>query len=300
MDETSPALTPTNNDDYILSQNMPSSDSAQSLSRQVSRSGSFFSDDYYDTGLPPPERLTVFDLLENLEIPQRLERLQTSLNAQKEKVRQQRQFLSTAGADAKERVVDRFRRRVPSPEEQFDRYRRRVRDGVDKLGRRWNDQQAVTGREKLAFCAAVLNIFISGYLIGGHAEWFPAWYTAQLLYFMPIRFYTYHRRGYHYFLADLCYFVNALLLLSIWVFPNSRRLFLSVYCLAFGNNAIAIAMWRNMLVFHSLDKITRLVRDICLLQFHHLKWGTLETNRFIIVFSFISCHVLHCIASFTS
>lgn len=75
---------------------------------------------------------------------------------------------------------------------------------------------------------------------------------------MPIRFYTYRKRGYHYFLADLCYFVNFLLLLSIWIFPNSKRLFISTYCLTMGNNAIAIAMWRNSLVFHSFDKVTSL------------------------------------------
>jgi hypothetical protein len=75
---------------------------------------------------------------------------------------------------------------------------------------------------------------------------------------MPIRYYTYHRRGYHYFMADLCYFVNLMLLLSIWVFPNSRRLMISAYCLSYGNNAWAIAMWRNSMVFHSLDKVTSL------------------------------------------
>lgn len=91
-----------------------------------------------------------------------------------------------------------------------------------------------------------------------HREWVHVWYSLQLLYFMPVRYYTYHKRGYHYFLADLCYFVNVLLLLSIWVFPNSRRLMISTYCLAYGNNAWAIAMWRNALVFHSLDKVTSL------------------------------------------
>ncbi|PUU74499.1 hypothetical protein B9Z19DRAFT_1092689 [Tuber borchii] len=75
---------------------------------------------------------------------------------------------------------------------------------------------------------------------------------------MPIRYFTYHKRGYQYFLADLCYFVNLLLLLNIWIFPNSRRLMISTYCLAYGNNAWAIAMWRNSLVFHSLDKVTSL------------------------------------------
>jgi len=47
-----------------------------------------------------------------------------------------------------------------------------------------------------------------------------------------------------------------LLVLTIWFFPQSKRLLISTYCLAFGNNAIAIAMWRNSLVFHSLDKTT--------------------------------------------
>jgi hypothetical protein len=132
-----------------------------------------------------------------------------------------------------------------------------MKESVDRLGRRWNDAKVVTVREKIAFIAGVLNIFISGYLIGAHPQSFYYWFTAQLCYFMPIRYYTYHARGYHYFLADLCYFVNLLLLLSIWFFPNSKRLFISTYCLAYGNNAVAIAMWRNSMVFHSLDKITR-------------------------------------------
>ena len=245
------------NDDNATSSSSTSNFATPSPLHASSSMSSFFADESYDAGVPPPERMTIFDLLDNLEIPQRLERLQSSISAQKEKVRQQRLMLSTAGADAKGRVVDQLRRRVASPEEQLDHYRLRVRKAVDRLGRQWNNQQAVSNREKLSFCAAVMNIFISGYLIGGHAQWFPLWYTLQLLYFMPVRFYTYQKRGYHYFLADLCYFTNALLLLSIWVIPNSKRLFLSVYCLAFGNNAIAIAMWKNMLVFHSLDKVTR-------------------------------------------
>jgi hypothetical protein len=104
----------------------------------------------------------------------------------------------------------------------------------------------------------VLNIFISGYLIGACPEYFYIWFSAQLAYFMPIRYFTYHAKGYHYFLADLCYFVNMLCMLSIWVFPNSKRLFISTFCLTFGNNAAAIAMWRNSMVFHSMDKVTSL------------------------------------------
>lgn len=210
--------------------------------------------------IPPLDRLTMFDFLENLALPQRLERLQHSIQVQTDKVRRAPQRLKSSSKIAREKVVDEWRRRVPSgPDEQLEKYRKRMRTSVDQFGKRWRDAGAVTTREKVSFIAGVLNIFISGYLVGAFPEYFHWWYTAQLAYFYPIRYITYHRKGYHYFLADLCYFVNLLLLLSIWVFPQSKRLFISTFCLAFGNNAVAIAMWRNSMVFHSLDKMTRFV-----------------------------------------
>lgn len=228
----------------------------------LARNASFSNSSSYQEDwevFPPLDRLTVFDLLDNLALPQRLEKWQNTLSAQTDKVRRQREKLRSSGLNAKERVVEEWRRRVPPPDEQLDKYRKRMRVSVDRLGRRWHDTKAVTVREKVSFIAGVLNIFISGYLIGAYPDLFYYWFTLQLCYFMPIRYYTYQKRGYHYFLADLCYFVNLLLLLSIWVAPRSKRLFISTYCLAYGNNAVAIAMWRNSMVFHSLDKVTRSV-----------------------------------------
>jgi len=237
---------------------LSSSSSPGNLSRNASFSGSSSYQEDWEV-FPPLDKLTVFDLLDNLALPQRLEKWQNTLTAQKERVKRQQQKLKSTGLTAKDRVVEEWRRRVPTPDEQLDKYKKRMRDSVDRLGARWSDTKAVTLREKVSFIAGVLNIFISGYLIGAHPEHFYYWFTVQLAYFMPIRYYTYHKRGYHYFLADLCYFVNALLLLSVWVFPRSKRLFISTYCLAYGNNAVAIAMWRNSMVFHSLDKVTRYV-----------------------------------------
>ncbi|KAK4219648.1 hypothetical protein QBC37DRAFT_367762 [Rhypophila decipiens] len=231
--------------------------SSPRLSRTCSFSGSSsFQEDW--EAFPPLDRLSVLDLLDNFALPQQLEKLQKGISAQTEKVRKSREALKNKSHMARERMVDEWRRRVPSAEEQLDRYRKRMRTSVEKLGTRWNDTKSITLREKISFICGVMNIFMSGYLIGGHADIFHIWYTAQILYFMPIRWYTYHKRGYHYFLADLCYFVNFLLLLSIWVFPGSKRLFTAVFCLAFGNNAVAIIMWRNSLVFHSFDKVTSL------------------------------------------
>jgi hypothetical protein len=227
------------------------------LSRNPSFSGSSSYQEDWEA-FPPLDRLTVLDILDNFALPQQLEKLQKGISAQAEKVRKSRQAFKSRSQMARERMVEEWRRHLPSAEEQLDRYRKRMRKSVEKLGKQWNDTKAVTMREKVSFIAGVMNIFISGYLIGGFPQYFYLWYTAQVIYFMPIRVYTFYKRGWHYFLADLCYFVNMLLMASLWMFPNSKRLFTAVYCLAYGNNAIAIIMWRNSLVFHSLEKVTSL------------------------------------------
>ena len=230
----------------------------------LSRSGSFSnSSAYMDDSdaeeaafFPPVERLTMFDFIENLALSQRVEKIQSSISAQTERLKK---AARARGMNTRDRAIEEWRRRIPTEGEQLDKYKKRMRQSVDRLNEQWTSTTAVTAREKASFIAAVMNIFVSGYLVGSRPEWFPLWYTAQLLYFMPLRYYTYHKKGYHYFLADLCYFVNFLLVLSVWVFPKSKRLFISTYCLAFGNNAIAIIMWRNSLVFHSMDKVVRYV-----------------------------------------
>jgi hypothetical protein len=132
----------------------------------------------------------------------------------------------------------------------------KVSNIFERLECRWNDAKSDILRKKVLFICGVLNILISGYIIGGYPQFFHYWYTIQLFYLMPIRYYTYYNRGWNYFLADLCYFVNFLCMCAIWLFPHSTTLFIGTYCLAFGNNAFGIAMWRNSMVFHSLEKTT--------------------------------------------
>lgn len=243
----------------ILDDALPSNQpplSTPGLSRSASFSNSSYQDDsdFEDASFfPPVERLTMFDFVENLALTQRIEKIQSSIASQTQKIKDQAKNRGIT----KDRVVEEWRRRVPTEGEQLDKYRKRMRLSVDRLNKQWKDSVTVTAKEKISFIAAVMNIFVSGYLVGLHPDFFPYWYTGQLFYFMPLRFITYHKKGYHYFLADLCYFVNILVVLSVWVFPQSKRLFIATYCLAFGNNAVAIIMWRNSLVFHSMDKVVR-------------------------------------------
>jgi len=83
-------------------------------------------------------------------------------------------------------------------------------------------------------------------------------YTVQGLYLLPLRFYQYKKRAWHYFLFDLCYYVTILNFIFFWVFPSSPALFVACYCLSHGSLASAVITWRNSLVFHDQDKVTSL------------------------------------------
>ena len=110
--------------------------------------------------------------------------------------------------------------------------------------------------EKTFYPFTLFNIFVIGYIMGKFPEWFHVYYTVMLGILMPIRFYTYYKTQNHYYMADLCYFVNVMCLVFIWIRPTSVSLFQSCFAFAFGSLSFAVITWRNSLVLHSIDKTT--------------------------------------------
>lgn len=197
----SPALGPTACDDadsIVDAEELSSTgnNTPGRLSRNPSFSNSSSYQEDWDT-FPPLDKLTVFDLLDNFSLSHRLEKWQQSINVQREKVNKQRERLKNTSTNAKDQVVKEWKRRAPTADEKLDKYRRRMRNSVERLGKQWNATATVSLREKISFISGVLNIFISGYLIGAYPEYFYIWFSAQLVYFMPIRYYRYHKKGYH-------------------------------------------------------------------------------------------------------
>ncbi|GFZ45818.1 hypothetical protein JCM24511_03548 [Saitozyma sp. JCM 24511] len=150
---------------------------------------------------------------------------------------------------------DRYRKEV---EREVERIKVKLAAKVTQLSAQWRSAQIVRTKEKVSFLFGVLSLTFSSILYGAAPEWLPFAYTAQSAFYIPTRIYTYKRKAWHYFLFDLCYFVNVLDLLWIWVFPSSTKLFICSYLLTMGPLASAIITWRNSLVFHSLDKVTSL------------------------------------------
>ena len=106
---------------------------ASSDSPRFSRSSSFhssspwLSDVVEDLDFTPLDKLTMFDLLGNLALPQRLEKINRSLNLKKHREKVKAEY-----AKQKERVIKRT-------DIELDKLKARYTKGLDELIVRWND-----------------------------------------------------------------------------------------------------------------------------------------------------------------
>lgn len=127
---------------------------------------------------------------------------------------------------------------------------------LSRFDKRVHDSLQSSYTEKAFYALAVTLIAGAGFIIGKYPLYFPIFHTVVFCLLMPIRFYTYFKLGYQYYLADLCYYVNILLLLFLWAFPFSKSLFVSVFSLTLGTLSFAVITWRNSLVLHLIEKTT--------------------------------------------
>ncbi|CAO0803080.1 unnamed protein product [Mucor circinelloides] len=137
------------------------------------------------------------------------------------------------------------------------------------------DANAVRLHDKVSFVVGVGNTCITPVIAARLPVWIPIYYTVQLCYLITLRFFVYKSKQWHYFFFDLCYYVNLLTLLFLWVFPSSTLLYTAAFTLTNGPVLWAIITWRNSLVFHSLDKVTSVFIHIFpALVTYTLRWFT--------------------------
>ncbi|KAI3407142.2 hypothetical protein KGF56_000044 [Candida oxycetoniae] len=168
-------------------------------------------------------------------------------------------------------VSQKTKRRVKSiknkTKEKFNIYNKKGNIELDKLqdilnqrlvkfDERIHKNLTSSSTEKLFYAVSVFIIACGGFVIGKYPKYFPHFHTGLFIVLMPIRFYTYFKQSFQYYLADLCYYVNLLLMLFIWAFPQSPTLFVSVFSLSLGTLSWAVVTWRNSLVLHSVEKTT--------------------------------------------
>ncbi|KAI8602090.1 hypothetical protein EDD21DRAFT_304222 [Dissophora ornata] len=110
--------------------------------------------------------------------------------------------------------------------------------------------------DKVAFTLGMFECCCTPWLVSQHPEWIPFVHTSQVVLLVAVRYFLYKKKSWHFFLLDMCYFVNVVVILYLYVFPQSQALLGAVWLLSLGPLAFAIVTWRNSLVLHSLDKVT--------------------------------------------
>jgi hypothetical protein len=168
----------------------------------------------------------------------------------------QREFI-TKSSEWTNKTRDSIKIQTKKLEDQRNRIQELLVRQYHKIDKRMNrDAKTVQLRDKVSFVVGVGNACVAPALALRYPSMIPAYYSVQLVILLILRYVIYRSKRWHYFIFDICYFVNCMTMLFLWAYPDSTLLFLATYCMTNGPVAWAIITWRNSLVFHSLDKVT--------------------------------------------
>lgn len=223
------------------------SSSSSTSTSTPSSSPVLYSSNYYNNSIEfPSDKISLLELLDPLSTTTNT--ISKQYNKVKERSFSKLQDIKNNTSKRSERYIKEIR--------DLDRLKKKLSERVEHLDKRLDKLFVASATEKIFYSVALYFIFVAGVIIGMAPEYFHIYYSVIFMILMPIRFYTYFKRSYHYFLADLCYYVNILLMLFLWICPWSKHLFISCFAFTFGTLSWAVITWRNSLVLHSIDKTT--------------------------------------------
>jgi len=110
--------------------------------------------------------------------------------------------------------------------------------------------------DKFSFTLGVLTICLSEWLLLRIPQLFPTFYVLLMSMLLIWRFIDYKAIKSELYMLDFCYFVNMSVAVQVLFYPNNQTWFDANYVLSLGPLCLAIVVWHNSLVFHSLDKVT--------------------------------------------
>ncbi|XP_077992890.1 uncharacterized protein LOC144446918 [Glandiceps talaboti] len=115
-------------------------------------------------------------------------------------------------------------------------------------------------KEKLVFVTSVMCLITNAYGLFVIPWFLPYFFTVTAPILLGVRIWSYIGDDvkWHLFLLDFCYLANVICMVYIWGFPGNPYLFCITFGMANGPLLWAVALYRNSLVFHSLDRMTSL------------------------------------------
>lgn len=114
-------------------------------------------------------------------------------------------------------------------------------------------------RDKFVFVFTLVCLASACYILGKYPCYFYIYYMVAVFVLIPMRFVSYRIQKYHYFLLDFCYYGNVICVAFLYFYPTNAVAFNISAAFALGPLLVAVPLFTNSFVPHSIDKITSLV-----------------------------------------
>ena len=131
--------------------------------------------------------------------------------------------------------------------------------------------------DKLSFIFGVFILIIHTYLMGRYPNDYIYYFYVYIITALVIfRLFIYKRKGWHYYLFDFCYFGNVIIMTFLLAYPKDDVLMKTAFNYSNGIFGIAVAAFRNSMVFHNIDNLTSIsIHLIPLSCIWNLRWHTI-------------------------
>ena len=135
--------------------------------------------------------------------------------------------------------------------------------------------------DKMQFIIGVLGLQMSLFLLGYSPRYgLLIW---NLVVFVPMMvhkvFYFTHMNK-QLFFVDFCYFAQILMYAYLYIWPDSRQLYLALFSFSCGTMGHSITQFRNTYAFHDLDRLSSLLLHVVPLKtFWALRWLGSDDDR---------------------
>jgi len=205
------------------------------------------------------------------EVEKIVEQASGTLRKRGEKLKARRQRLGSNLKQGREQMRQNYKRQMED-----------MRSQLDKVMVRSRSAKFRQMRHMICFCCAMMDLIITAYWLGAFPHTHHYYHTFKFSLLVGMRAVYYRCQGMHYYLYDLCYYINIMLLVYIWVFPTSDWLFMGCHGFS-GVLLISVIVFRNSLVPHSLDRVTSLCIHISpAVQMWAIRWYCKDSSRFIL------------------
>jgi len=133
--------------------------------------------------------------------------------------------------------------------------------------------------DKLSFTFGVICIVVTEFIVLRYPSFFLQYYYLLMAVLLAHRYMEYSASKDHLFMIDFCYFVNLSVVIQTSIFPQSLLWYKANYVMCMGCLMLAIVVWQNSLVFHSLDKLTSFfLHAFPSLAMHLFRWGLIPSG----------------------